>query len=93
MPDCIFCKIINKEIPTKPVFEDQQVIVIRDIDPKAPVHLLAIPKKHIVSLAEEISQPEGIYGHLLRIVSQTAREQGISQSGYRVIINVGKNGR
>lgn len=92
MSDCIFCKIINKEIPTTPLLDNEQVIVIKDINPKAPVHLLVIPKQHITSLAQEIEASEKIYGILLKTATQSAREQGINQSGYRVVINTGNDG-
>lgn len=92
MSDCVFCRIINKEIPVEFLYQNEQVIVIRDIHPKAPVHLLVIPKRHIVSLTEEINGAEEIYGALLKVARQAALEQGLSQSGYRVVINTGNDG-
>ncbi|MGB7190680.1 MAG: histidine triad nucleotide-binding protein [Acidobacteriaceae bacterium] len=91
--DCIFCKIAAGEIPAKKLYEDEQAIAIADIDPKAPVHVLILPKQHIASLAElGASEPEKtLVGHLLGIASQLAREQGLSK-GYRIVVNIGPDG-
>jgi histidine triad (HIT) family protein len=90
--DCIFCKIINKELPSEVVFEDDQVLAIKDINPLAPVHLLLITKKHIVSLDEVSPADEGLMGHMLTIAQKLAREFGIAESGYRVVTNIGEEG-
>jgi histidine triad (HIT) family protein len=92
MSDCIFCKIINKELPSEVVFEDDQVLAIKDINPLAPVHLLLITKKHIVSLDEVSPADEGLMGHMLTIAQKLAREFGIAESGYRVVTNIGEEG-
>lgn len=92
MSDCIFCKIINKEIPSEVVFEDDQVLVIKDINPLAPVHLLLITKKHIASLNEVLPADEGVMGHILMLAQKLAREFGVSESGYRVVTNIGEEG-
>jgi histidine triad (HIT) family protein len=96
MADCIFCKIIAGTIPSPRIYEDDSFICIRDIQPHARKHLLVIPKKHIPSLNEAF--PEGtlgetdLMGGLLRVGAQMARQEGISESGYRSVINTGRDG-
>jgi len=92
MSDCIFCKIINKEIPSEIVFEDAQVLVFKDINPLAPVHLLIIPKKHMESLQQASPEDEALLGHILIVARQLAQEFGVSESGYRVVTNIGEDG-
>jgi histidine triad (HIT) family protein len=89
--DCIFCKIVAGSIPSKKVFEDDQVFAFHDIDPKAPTHILVIPKKHIASLAQTKPEDEGVLGRLLLTASEIAREQGLAK-GYRVAISTGPEG-
>lgn len=92
MSDCVFCKILNKELPSEVVFEDDQVLAIKDINPLAPVHLLLISKKHIASLNEALPEDEGLMGHILMLAQKLAREFGIAESGYRVVTNIGEEG-
>lgn len=92
MSECIFCKIINKEIPSEVVFEDEQVLAFKDINPLAPVHLLIIPKKHRESLNQVSPEDERLLGHILIVARQLAREFGVSDSGYRVVTNIGEDG-
>lgn len=92
MSDCIFCKIVNKEIPSEWVFEDEQVVAFKDINPVAPVHLLVIPKKHLESLQSASPEEEGLLGHILVVARQLALEYGIAESGYRVVTNIGEDG-
>ena len=91
--DCIFCKIAAGEIPAKKLYEDDRAVAIADIEPRAPVHVLVIPKRHIASLAEVGASDEEklLAGHLLGVANQLAREQGLSK-GYRVVINTGPDG-
>lgn len=89
--DCIFCKIVAGSIPSKKVREDEQVLAFHDIDPKAPTHLLVIPKKHITSLAHAEPGDERLLGHLLLTAAEVAREQGLGK-GYRVVISTGPEG-
>lgn len=89
MSDCIFCKIISGEIPSDQVYADDQVVVFKDINPKADVHLLAVPRKHIPSLNDLELGDEGLMGHVLRLLPKLAQDAGLS-SGYRTIINTGK---
>jgi len=90
--DCLFCKIVNGEIPAKMVFEDDQAVAFRDINPQAPTHILVVPKKHIASLAEvEGNEDKPLLGHLLALVQQIASGENLSD-GYRTVINTGSDG-
>ncbi len=88
MEDCIFCKIINKEIESEIVYEDDKVIAFNDVNPKAPVHILVIPKEHIPTL-NDINNPE-IVGYIFEVIKKLAKEKGIDESGYRVVANCNK---
>lgn len=90
--DCLFCKIVNKEIPSEIVFEDDQVLAIKDIEPAAPVHLLLIPKLHIDSLNQISSENIELMGRLQLLAAQLASEFGIAEQGYRLVNNCGKWG-
>ena len=90
--DCIFCKIINREIPANIVYEDDEIIAFKDIEPVAPIHILVIPKKHISSLTELSKEDEAVIGRIYTIINKIAKEQGIFEKGYRVIINCGEDG-
>lgn len=90
MNDCIFCKIVNDEIPSNKVYEDDKILVFEDIAPKAPVHLLMIPKKHIHSLAEVTEDDSELMGYMMTKVPQVAKDAGLK--GFRTIINTGKDG-
>jgi histidine triad (HIT) family protein len=92
MEDCIFCKIARAEIPSKKVYEDEEILAFHDINPQAPTHFMLIPKKHIASLAEATSEDAGVLGRMLAMSGRLAREQG-SRDGYRTIINTGRIGR
>jgi histidine triad (HIT) family protein len=89
---CIFCQIVSKEIPAVIIFEDEEIVAFKDIHPAAPVHLLIIPKKHLSSLAQSTVEDQELLGKLLGRVKILAEEQGIAQTGYKVVINTGKNG-
>jgi histidine triad (HIT) family protein len=91
MSDCLFCKIIAGEIPAPRVYSDDQVIVIPDINPKAPVHLLVIPRQHLASLDALTPAEDGLIAHLMRLLPKLAREQGLP-NGFRTIINTGRGG-
>lgn len=90
--DCIFCKIAKKEIPAEIVFEDKDVIAFRDIKPIAPVHILIIPKKHIVSVAEASEDDTLVMGKLIIAAKKIAEKFGISKKGYKLLIRVGREG-
>lgn len=87
--NCIFCKIVNNEIKTNKIYEDEDLICIRDINPQAPVHILIIPKKHIAKLYE--TEDITLLGKMLKICSFIAEKEGIKDSGYRIVINTNKN--
>ena len=89
--DCIFCKIIAGTIPSKKVYEDDLTYAFADIDPKAPVHLLIVPKKHIPSLAAIDAADTALVGHLHAIANRLAVEHTLSK-GYRTVINTGADG-
>ena len=86
---CIFCKIVNKEIPSNPVLEDDNFLAFHDINPKAPVHILVIPKIHVDSFNEVSAETMSL---MTPFIQEVAKKVGISESGYRVITNVGENG-
>ncbi|MBU1077765.1 MAG: histidine triad nucleotide-binding protein [Spirochaetes bacterium] len=90
MEGCLFCKIINKEIPGDIVYEDDDILAFNDIDPKAPVHVLIIPKQHIPTF-NDIDDP-AIIGKITRIIQKIAKEKNIDKGGYRVVANCNKNG-
>jgi histidine triad (HIT) family protein len=88
----IFEKIAAREIPAKIVFEDDDVIAFHDVDPQAPVHVLIVPKRVIPRLAEAKESDQAVLGKLLLTAAQVARDLGVSESGYRVVINNGPDG-
>ena len=91
MKDCLFCKIARDEIPSRKVYEDDQVIAFHDINPARPMHLLVVPKRHITSLQTVSADDEPVLGHMLALARQLAEENG-SPDGFRVIINNGRIG-
>ncbi len=94
-PNCIFCKIVAKQIPSKVVFEDEHVYAFHDINPWAPVHFLVIPKVHIPSMAHVGMEHSALMGHLLSLVPQLALQQGCNpypEGGYRLLTNTGAEG-
>jgi histidine triad (HIT) family protein len=90
LTDCLFCRIIKKELPSDIVYEDDDVLAFRDVKPQAPVHVLIIPKRHIASLADLTEQDKDAMGHAMFCASRLARDLGISE-GYRVVVNCGKD--
>ncbi len=90
--DCLFCKIVRGEIPSRKVYEDADIFAFHDIHPFAPVHFMIIPKQHIASLADCDASHQGILGKLIAAAPRLAREQG-STDGFRLIINTGRVGR
>lgn len=91
MANCIFCQIIGNQIPTPRVYEDDRLIVIADKYPKAPVHLLLIPREHIASLEELTPQQDGLVAHMIGRLPEVARKAGLKE-GFRTIINTGPGG-
>jgi histidine triad (HIT) family protein len=91
MSDCIFCKIVNGDIPASKIFEDDDVIAFKDIRPAAPVHFLLIPKRHIESLLTATKEDEALLGKMLALTPVLAREHGLG-AGYKTAINTGPAG-
>ena len=89
---CIFCKIVRGEIPSRKVFENDEILVFHDINPMAPVHLLLIPREHIASMAELEERHRSLLGDMMLISNRLASDQG-SPDGFRLIVNTGKIGR
>ena len=93
MSDCLFCKIVAGEIPSTQVYNDDLVIAFRDINPMAPTHVLIIPRNHIPSVNDLSENDELLMCHMLLTAKKIAEQEGIAQSGYRLIINTGPDGR
>lgn len=85
--DCVFCRIIKGELPAQFVYKDEKVVVIRDINPQAPTHLLVIPKKH-VSSADEVEDPS-LWSEVMGVATKVAKDLGLVEDGYRVVLNCG----
>ncbi len=90
--DCIFCKIANGEIKSNLAYQDETAVAFPDIHPRAPVHLLIIPRKHFESVADLNGAGEELMGHLISVANKLAQQQGTSKSGYRLVINIGPHG-
>ncbi len=90
--DCVFCKIVAGEIPADIVYQDEVVLGFRDINPLAPTHLLIIPKKHIPSLAHLSEAESSLIGDMVNTANQLAKREGVSEGGYRLVINCGEQG-
>ncbi len=87
MGNCIFCKIVEKKIPAKIVYEDECVLAFEDIDPQAPVHTLLIPKKHIPTMLDVADEDLQLYGCLMKAASKIAEQKGIAERGFRLVSN------
>jgi histidine triad (HIT) family protein len=90
--DCLFCKIINKEIPAQIVYEDEEVFAFKDINPRAPVHILIIPKRHISDISQIEPEDGKLIGQIHVAAVKIARELGIADQGYRLVNNCKENG-
>lgn len=91
MSDCLFCKIVAADIPAEIVYDDEQILVFKDINPRAAVHLLAIPKIHLTSLENVTDEHQMLIGHIMMQLPHLARAQGLPD-GFRTIINTGPGG-
>ena len=91
MANCIFCKIVGKEIPANVVYEDEKILCFHDITPQAPVHTLLIPKKHIASIDDVLAEDQELMGHIMVKIKEIAQNLGL-QNGYRVVNNCGEDG-
>ena len=90
--ECLFCRIINGQIPAKIIHQDEQTLGFLDIAPQAPTHALFVPKRHLVSLNETTLEDRELLGHLMFVAAKYARDTGIAESGYRQVINCNRDG-
>jgi len=91
MAGCIFCGIARGEVPAKVVLENDDVIAFHDLDPKAPTHVLVIPRRHIASIDEMADGDEALIGRVFAMARDVARDQGVQEGGYRLVTNIGRN--
>jgi len=90
--DCIFCKIVNGEIPTEFLYKDDKLVVFRDINPHAPVHILIVPQKHIRSINDLTEKDRDIISHMIMVGKDIAKKESIDSSGYKLLFNVERGG-
>ena len=90
--DCIFCQIVAGKVPSDLVYQDEDIIAFRDINPEAPVHVLIVPKKHIPSLAHLSEAESSLVGHMVTTAAQIAKSEGVSERGYRLAVSCGEEG-
>ena len=90
--DCIFCKIVNKEIPSKIIYEDEEIVAFNDIHPLTPIHILVIPKKHIESVLDIKQEDEKLIGKIYTVINKIAKDSGVDEKGFRVVTNCGADG-
>ena len=88
--NCVFCKIIKGEIPSTKVYEDDEIVAFNDINPIAPIHILVVPKKHILSIME--INDDKLLGHINEVIKKIAVEKGLDQKGFRIVTNIGEDG-
>lgn len=89
MADCLFCKIAGGQIPAAKLHEDERCVAIRDIEPKAPTHILVLPREHFSGASEVTPQREALAGHLVAVAARLAAKEGLEPDGYRLVINSG----
>jgi len=90
--DCIFCQIAAGKVPSKTLYQDEEVVAFHDINPLAPTHVLIIPKRHIPSLTHLTDAETPLIGHMTKVANQLAKEEGVAESGYRLVISSGEQG-
>ena len=90
--DCIFCQIVAGKLPSEILYQDEEVIAFHDIRPLAPTHVLIIPKRHIPSLAELTDAEMSLIGHMAKVANQLAKQAGVAEGGYRLVISSGEEG-
>jgi len=91
MPDCLFCKIIARQIPASIVYEDDRLLAFNDINPQAPAHVLVVPKRHIDTLNDLQPDDDGIVGEMVRRAAAIAKERGLSAGGFRTVFNTNRD--
>ena len=89
MDDCLFCRIISRQVHGEIVYENDSIVAFRDINPKSPVHILLVPRKHIASVVDIGTADAGVVGEIFQVAAQLAKDQGIQQQGFRVVVNSG----
>ena len=92
MSDCIFCGVAARDLPATILRDDGEVLAIRDINPQAPTHVLVMPHEHIVSVAELTPAQDGLWGRMLHVAQSIAEDEGIDETGFRLVVNTGHNG-
>ncbi len=92
MSNCLFCKIVNREIPAAVVYEDDRVLAFNDINPQAPSHVLVVPKRHLASLNDLQPEDDALVGEVVRRAAAIASERGLAASGFRTTFNTGRDG-
>ncbi len=93
MTDCLFCRIVSGEIPTTLLYSDPEVVAFPDIDPQAPIHFLVVSRRHIENYVGATAEDELLLGHVARVAAGVAIQEGISDSGFRTVVNNGPNAR
>jgi histidine triad (HIT) family protein len=91
--DCIFCKIVSGQLPAAILYADDQITAFRDIEPQAKVHVLVVPNRHLVSLNDAEEQDRALLGRILQVAVRIAKDEGITETGYRVVTNSGRDAR
>jgi histidine triad (HIT) family protein len=91
MADCLFCRIIKREIPASIVYEDDRILAFNDINPQAPTHVLVVPKRHIESLNDLLAGDDAIVGEVVRRAAAIAKDRGVSAGGYRTVFNTNRD--
>jgi histidine triad (HIT) family protein len=91
MAECIFCRIAAGEVPSTMVHEDEEIVAFRDLSPQAPTHILIIPRKHVPSVTDLEAGEDAVTGRLVRVAGEIAAKEGISEPGYRLVVNCGKD--
>lgn len=89
--DCLFCRIINKDIPAKSVYEDEHVFAFNDINPKAPVHILILPKKHISTILEAGQEDNELIGNMFQAANKIAKNSNVAERGFRLVMNCNRD--
>ena len=92
MESCLFCRVINKELPSKVAYEDDRVVAFHDISPQAPVHVLICPRKHIATLNDVTAEDEALLAHMFATARKIAEQSGVAEKGYRTVFNVNADG-
>ena len=92
METCLFCKIVKRELSAKIVYEDDDSVAFEDIHPKAPVHILIVPRRHLATLLDASQSDDRLLGHLLLVANNVARQKGIAERGFRLVLNCNSEG-